>query len=101
MLTGSITIQRANLRLEQMLKQFVERTAKSLEANVRKYTPKRSGLAARSWSRSKQTDKDYLIKNNKQYVPRLDKGYSSKAPNGFYKPAVRDTQRSNRGRFIK
>ena len=87
--------------LDRVLEVFVERTAHALLTNVRKHTPKRSGLAKKSWRKTRQTDKLYTIKNPQDYVARLDRGYSKQAPNGFYQPAVRDTKRTNRGRFAK
>lgn len=90
-----------NAILDRVLEVFVERTANALLTNVRKHTPKRSGLAKSSWRKTKQTDKQYLVANKQPYMGKLDRGYSKQSPNGFYQPAVRDTQRTNRGRFAK
>jgi hypothetical protein len=77
------------------------RTANTLFVNLKKYTPKRSGLAANSWRKRKQNKFDTDLNNAQPYVPRLDRGYSKQAPDGFYTPASRDTRRTNKGRFYK
>jgi len=101
MISGTITARRGSQTLVKGLEQFMDRTAKALFVNVKKYTPKRSGLAAKSWRKTKQNNFEYTLGNTQSYVPRLDKGYSKQAPRGFFKPASRDTQRTNRGRFSK
>ena len=100
LIKGTISRQ-GSLNIERGLEIFVSRTAQTLDKNVRKYTPKRSGKAAKSWRKTKTNKFAYNITNNQSYVPRLDDGYSRKAPNGFYQPAVRDTLRTNKGRFYK
>lgn len=101
MITGTFNARRGNQAVQKNLEQFQERTADTMLYNLKKYTPKRSGLAAKSWRKTKQTSFDYTLSNQQPYVPRLDRGYSSQAPRGFYQPASRDTTRTNRGRFSK
>jgi hypothetical protein len=93
--------RRANQSLDRNLEVFMDRTASTLLLNLKKYTPKRSGLAARSWYKRKDQKHNYTLFNNQNYVARLDKGYSRQAKDGFYKPASRDTTRTNNGRFFK
>ena len=99
MIQVSFNSRRMNTILDRVLEVFVERTANALLTNVRKHTPKRSGQAKASWRKTKQSDKKYLVSNKQPYMGRLDRGYSKQAPDGFYKPGVIDTQRTNRGRF--
>ena len=101
MIRGTFNARRGNQALKKSLEQFQGRTAETLLFNLKKYTPKRSGLAAKSWRKSKQSGFDYTLSNTQPYVPRLDRGYSKQAPRGFYQPASRETQRTNKGRFSK
>ena len=101
MITGIFNAVRGNQTLGRNFEVFMDRTANTLLVNPRKFTPKRSGLAARSWYKRKGVGQSYTLSNKQPYVARLDKGYSKKAPNGFYKPASRETTRTNKGRFFK
>ena len=101
MITGIFNAVRGNQTLGRNFEVFMDRTANTLLVNLRKYTPKRSGLAAKSWRKTKSVGKTYNLSNRQPYVPRLDKGYSKKAPNGFFTPASRETTRTNKGRFFK
>jgi len=99
MITGIFNALRGNQSLDRNLAVFMERTASTLMSNLKRYTPKRSGLAARSWRKRKDVGNNYTVSNPQPYVPRLDKGYSKQARQGFYKPAATQTQRTNKGRF--
>lgn len=101
MITGSFNAQRANGLIARVLDVFVERTSSNMLVAVRKYTPKRSGLARRSWNKTKSSKLNYKVTNKQPYVDRLNKGYSKQAPKGFFQPAVRDVLRTNKGRFAK
>ena len=101
MIFGTFNATRGNQSLERNLEVFMGRTANTLFVNLKKYTPKRSGLAANSWRKRKQNQLEYDLNNAQPYVPRLDRGYSKQAPRGFYQPASRDTRRTNKGRFYK
>ena len=101
MIRGIFNAMRGNQTLDKNFDVFMDRTANTLLVNLRKYTPKRSGLAAKSWRKTKSAENTYNLSNRQPYVSRLDKGYSKKAPNGFFKPASRETTRTNKGRFFK
>jgi hypothetical protein len=101
MFQGTFNAMRGNQMLERNLEVFMSRTATTLLQNLKKYTPKRSGKAAAAWRKNKVNKFDSDLNNAQPYVPRLDKGYSKQAPSGFYKPAARDTKRTNKGRFYK
>jgi hypothetical protein len=101
MIFGTLNARRGNQSLERNLEVFMERTAGTLFRNLKKYTPKRSGLASNSWRKRKRNKLEYNLTNAQPYVPRLDRGYSKQAPRGFYQPASRDTRRTNKGRFFK
>lgn len=101
MITGTFNAGRGNQALDKVLERFATRTADTLLFNVRKFTPKRSGLAAKSWRKTKDNKFESTLSNNQPYVPRLNRGYSKQAPRGFYQPAARATIRSNKGRFSK
>ena len=101
MIFGTFNAMRGNQNLERNLEVFMSRTANTLFQNLKKYTPKRSGAAASAWRKRKQNKYEYNLGNPLPYVPKLDKGYSRQAPSGFYQPASRDTQRTNKGRFYK
>jgi len=101
MIFGTFNARRGSQQLEQNLEVFMSRTTNTLFNNIKKFTPKRSGKAAKSWRKTKMNKFDHNLVNNQTYVPRLDKGYSKQAPRGFYKPAVTQTQRTNKGRFYK
>ena len=101
MIFGTFNAMRGNLMLERNLEVFMSRTANSLYQNLKKYTPKRSGKAASAWRKYKQQKYEYSLSNTLPYVPKLDKGYSKQAPNGFYQPASRDTRQENKGKFYK
>jgi len=60
---------------------------------VKKNTPVDTGLAKRSWKKSKS--KNSTVINNKQpYISELDEGKSKQAPHGMVKPAI-DKIKSN------
>lgn len=101
MFRGTFNARRGNQAIKKNLEAFQSRTAEVMLFNLKKFTPKRSGLAAKSWRKTKQTGFDYTLSNTQPYVPRLDRGYSSQAPRGFYQPASRQTRRTNKGRFSK
>jgi len=101
MITGIFNAVRANQTLDRNLEVFVDRTANTLLVNLKRFTPKRSGLAAKSWRKTKSAENTYNLSNRQPYVSRLDKGYSKKAPDGFYRPASRETTRTNKGRFSR
>jgi hypothetical protein len=54
-----------------------------LQAN----SPVRSGKFKRSWKMSKTKDRA-KITNSQPYGPKLEKGYSKKAPQGVVKPSI-------------
>jgi hypothetical protein len=99
MVTVIFNAQRATQSLTRTLDVYMDRTANTLLLNLKKYTPKRSGLAARSWTKRKNAGLEYTLSNRQPYVARLDTGYSKQAKDGFYKPASTDTQRTTKGTF--
>jgi HK97 gp10 family phage protein len=99
MITGTFNAKRLTQALDKQLDQFVAGTANVLFRNIKSNTPVRSGLAKRSWKKSKRGNKKFAITNPQPYVPLLDKGRSKQAPRGFFKPAVAQTQRTNKGRL--
>ena len=101
MIFGTFNAMRGNQSLERNLEVFMGRTANALFQNLKKFTPKRSGLASQSWRKKQRNKLEYNLTNNQPYVPRLDRGYSKQAPRGFYQPASSETRRTNKGRFFK
>lgn len=99
MITGTFNAKRLNQALDKVLEGFIEGTTNVLFRNIKSNTPVRSGLAKRSWRKSKRGKQSFAITNSQPYVPALDKGKSRQAPSGFYKPAVAQTKQTTKGRL--
>ena len=70
-------------KIESLLKDVRDKTIQVAKAN----TPKRSGLARRSWTK-KSNDKGFEVSNRVHYIQYLEKGTSKQAPRGIVKPTV-------------
>ena len=66
---------------------------------VKNTTPVDTGLAKRSWNKSKNRDTTKI--NNKQpYISELDEGKSRQAPQGMTKPAINKIKNNfNKGKY--
>lgn len=66
---------------------------------VKNNTPVDTGLAKRSWKKSKSRDAT-TINNTAPYIGELDEGRSKQAPKGMTKPAIdKITSNFNKGKY--
>lgn len=68
---------------------FLERVADTIVEEAPKFTPKRTGLAARSWVANKSKD-NFEVTNTQAYTVYLEKPYvkSRQAPRGIIGPTL-------------
>lgn len=79
-------------KYEERLGAFVESVmAETLQA-ASKFTPKRSGSAARAWETRGQ-GKNTTVENHKPYIERLEAGSSGQAPRGILSPTLQEIRR--------
>lgn len=81
------------------MEKTLDSVAAQLFTNVKKFTPKRSGLAVKSWRKGNQRNLELKISNKQPYMGKLDRGYSKQAPRGFFKPAATLTKNQKIRRF--
>lgn len=72
---------------------FLERVADTILSEAPKFTPKRTGLAAKGWEK-KMTKDNFSVENNVPYVGYLEKPYvkSKQAPRGIIGPTLTSVQ---------
>lgn len=68
---------------------FLERVADAIVETAPKFTPKRTGLASRSWE-SKNAKDNFEVTNTQPYAVYLEKPYvkSKQAPRGIIGPTL-------------
>ncbi len=68
---------------------FLERVADTIVEEAPKFTPKRTGLASRSWESKMQKD-NFEVTNTTNYAGYLEKPYvkSRQAPRGIIGPTL-------------
>jgi len=68
---------------------FLERVADTIVEEAPKFTPKRTGLASRSWEAKKSKD-NFEVTNTQPYTVYLEKPYvkSRQAPRGIIGPTL-------------
>lgn len=71
----------------------VRQISRNLFAEVKRFTPVKSGRARDGWKFRKRNEFQYGISNKVPYIQRLDEGYSKQAPNGIVRPAVQEVAR--------
>jgi hypothetical protein len=76
-------------QVEEDYRGFLERVADTIVTEAPKFTPKRTGLAARSWEKKMSND-SFEVVNNVPYVGYLEKPYvkSKQAPRGIIGPTL-------------
>lgn len=79
-------------RLDRELGQFVEEVMAETQSVAKRFTPKRSGAAARAWS-TQGSGKSTTVENRKPYIERLEAGSSSQAPRGILTPTLQEIRR--------
>ena len=84
--------------LQKDLDQMVRLVAEDLFAEVKRFTPIRSGRARRGWGLSGGKNK-YTATNRLPYIERLDRGYSKQSPEGITRPAIRAVVNKRQRRF--
>ena len=72
---------------------FLERVADTILSEAPKFTPKRTGLAAKGWEK-KMTKDNFSVENRVPYVGYLEKPYvkSKQAPRGIIGPTLTSVQ---------
>jgi hypothetical protein len=73
----------------------VENVMDELLSILPKYTPKRSGSAARAWEKQGRGSQSLVI-NEKPYINKLESGSSSQAPTGILTPALSELKSRQR-----
>ena len=81
--------------LQKDLGRFTEQVMADVLTTSQKYTPRRSGQAARNWKKS-GTGTATTVTNRLPYINRLDSGSSRQAPNGIIKPTLDEVSKRNR-----
>lgn len=68
---------------------FLERVADTIVEEAPKFTPKRTGLASKSW-RAKKSKDNFEVTNTQPYTVYLEKPYvkSKQAPKGIIGPTL-------------
>ena len=78
-------------QVESDYREFLERVADTIVNEAPKFTPKRTGLASRSWE-SKMTNqgRNFEVSNTQTYTRYLEKPYvkSKQAPQGIIGPTL-------------
>jgi hypothetical protein len=83
--------------LDRARNKTVERIMDELLPLLTKFTPKRSGAAARAWQKNGSGERTNII-NNKAYIERLNEGYSQQSPRGIVEPALQELRSSKKRR---
>ena len=82
-------------QVEGDYREFLERVSDTIVEEAPRFTPKRTGLAARSWE-SKMTEqgKNFEVTNTQPYTVYLEKPYvrSKQAPKGIIGPTLTSVQ---------
>ena len=76
----------------------VRQVSRDLFAEVKRFTPVKSGRARKGWKFKQKNKLHYRIANKVPYINRLDEGYSKQAPNGIVRPAVQEVARKTKRR---
>jgi hypothetical protein len=71
---------------------FVEDLMNQTSAAASKFTPRRSGAAARAWRVEGRGQAAEAV-NRKPYIDRLEAGSSSQAPKGILYPTLQEIRR--------
>ena len=76
-------------QVEADYRDFLERVADTIVEEAPKFTPKRTGKAARSWEKKMQKD-NFEVVNTTDYAVYLEKPYvkSRQAPRGIIGPTL-------------
>jgi hypothetical protein len=76
-------------QVEQDYRGFLERVADTIVTEAPKFTPKRTGRAAKGWEKKMEKD-NFSVENNVPYVGYLEKPYvkSKQAPRGIIGPTL-------------
>lgn len=83
-------------QVESDYRAFLERVADTVVEEAPRFTPKRTGLASRSWeSRSTQGGRNFEVSNAQPYTVYLEKPYvkSKQAPQGIIGPTLTSVER--------
>lgn len=75
--------------VEGQFQDFLERVADKIVEEAPKFTPKRTGLASRSWE-AKKTRDNFEVTNTQPYAVYLEKPFvkSRQAPRGIIGPTL-------------
>lgn len=94
MFTMDINIMqsRPGRKLDGAIRKTINAVAAEMFKNLKRFTPKRSGQAQRSWRKGNQQNYTVKLFNKQPYMGKLNNGYSKQAPQGFSKPAATATQ---------
>lgn len=79
---------RPGRKLDGAIRKTIDAVAAEMFKNLKRFTPKRSGQARRSWRKGNQQNYSIKLFNKQPYMGKLNKGYSKQAPKGFSKPAA-------------
>ena len=83
-------------QVEGDYREFLERVADSIVEEAPNFTPKRTGLASRSWeSKMTQNGRNFEVTNSQSYTVYLEKPYvkSKQAPKGIIGPTLTSVER--------
>lgn len=83
-------------QVEGDYREFLERVADAVVEEAPNFTPKRTGLAARSWeSKMIENGRNFEVTNSQPYTVYLEKPYvkSKKAPKGIIGPTLTSVER--------
>ena len=83
---------RPGRKLDRAIQETLDAVAAELFKNVKRFTPKRSGQARRSWRKGGRNNLQVKLFNKQPYMGRLNRGYSKQAPKGFVIPAAAATK---------
>lgn len=98
MIKSRVTKQGFN-SLHEEITRMISEMADDLYDEVRSNTPVDTGLAKKSWSKSKGPKKT-TINNRQPYISELDGGSSRQAPKGMTGPAIdKITSNFNKGKY--
>jgi hypothetical protein len=95
-------VKRAMKRLASEIDKDLDSFFNDVLKEVKKQTPIDTGKARKGWQKRSNpsvgdsTSIENVLVNNVKYVPYLDKGHSSQAPDGILAPAVEKVKRRYR-----
>lgn len=91
---------KATKKLESEISRGLDKYQQQLLVNLVRGTPIDTGHAQKGWKETSEMSKvlgtgtsKVVIRNDVEYIQRLDEGYSRQAPKGIVQPALQRTRK--------